>query len=271
MLTKTKTLNGIGVSCAFIYFCLALPASAASFHDCEGICPEMAVLPPGSFMMGGKPGEEAWSALEAPRHRVTIPYALAVAVTPITFEQWSACASDGGCNGYTPGDYGFGRGDRPVVAVSWNDAQGYVAWLSAKTGRRYRLLSEAEWEYAARAGTDTAYYWGDAVGSGHAACNGCGSAFDKKSTAPVASFAPNAFGLHDMAGNVMQWTADCWTPNYDGAPADGSARTDGDCSRRVVRGGNWFIRPFALRAGFRRQVPQGMRDDIFGFRVARLR
>jgi len=153
--------------------------------------------------------------------------------------------------------------------VNWNDAQAYAAWLSRKTGKHYRLLSESEWEYAARGGATTAYYWGDAVGKGNAACNGCGGEWDKKTAAPVGSFAPNPFGLYDMAGNVMQWTLDCWNPNYEGAPADGSPWMSGDCTHHVVRGGNWFIRPFALRSGFRRQVPVDERDDIFGFRIAR--
>jgi formylglycine-generating enzyme required for sulfatase activity len=218
--------------------------------------------------MGGAPTEEAWSVMEAPRHRVTVR-AFAMAKNDVTFDEWNACVADGGCDGYTPGDFGFGRGSRPVISVNWNDAQAYVTWLSRKTGKRYRLPSESEWEYAARGGTDTAYYWGDAIGEGHAVCNGCGSQWDKKSTAPVGTFAANPFGLFDMAGNVMQWTADCWHPTYEGAPADGSAWMDGGCSQHVVRGGNWFIRPFALRSGFRRNIATTERDDIFGFRIVR--
>ena len=246
-----------------------LPAVAASFRDCPVPCPEMVELPPGDFLMGGAPTEEAWSGMEAPRHKVTIAKPLAVSKYDITFDAWNACATDGGCGGYIPSDFGFGRGKRPVITVNWNDAQAYVAWLSRKTGKHYRLLSESEWEYAARGGTSAAYYWGDAVGKGNAVCNGCGSEWDKKSSTPVGSFPPNPFGLYDMAGNVMQWTQDCWNPSYEGAPADGSPWMTGDCTHHVVRGGNWFIRPFALRSGFRRQAPADERDDIFGFRVAR--
>jgi formylglycine-generating enzyme required for sulfatase activity len=249
---------------------IACAAPLGSFSDCAAACPEMIALPPGAFTMGGAPDEAGMSPMERPRHTVTIAYRLAVAKNDVTFDEWGACVADGGCNGYSPKDYNFGRGSRPVVHVNWHDAQAYVAWLSHKTGKPYRLLSEAEWEYAARAGTATAYYWGDAVGTGNAVCNGCGTQWDRKSTVPVGTFPPNPFGLNDMAGNVMQWTLDCWHPTYDGAPADGSAwEAGGDCSQRMVRGGNWFIHPFGLRSGFRRQIPVDERDDIFGFRVAR--
>jgi len=243
-------------------------SAPASFRDCATACPEMISLPGGSFMMGGLPTEENWSAQEAPQHRVLVR-AFAMAKNDVTFDEWSACVADGGCDAYVPGDYGFGRGNRPVLTVNWNDAQTYVTWLSRKTGKHYRLPTEAEWEYAARGGTTTAYYWGDAVGEGHAVCNGCGSPWDKDMTAPVGSFAANPFGLFDMAGNVMQWTADCWHPTYGSAPTDGSAWMDGDCTQHVVRGGNWFIRPFGLRSAFRRNIQANERDDIFGFRVVR--
>ena len=127
------------------------------------------------------------------------------------------------------GDSSFGRGTRPVINVSWDEAQQYVAWFSKMTGRPYRLLTEAEWEYAARAGSTTAYYWGDEIGKGNANCNGCGSQWDNRETSPVGSFKPNKFGLYDMAGNVYQWVQDCYHDDYDGAPTDGSART----SRRL--------------------------------------
>jgi formylglycine-generating enzyme required for sulfatase activity len=254
---------------ALILFAAMDAAAARTFRDCADVCPTMVEIPAGHFTMGGAPGEEGLSAMEAPRHAIAINYRLAVAKNDVTFDEWEACVADGGCNDYHPGDYGFGRGNRPVITVNWHDAQAYVAWLSRKTGKAYRLLSESEWEYAARGGTTTAYYWGDAIGQGNAVCNGCGTAWDKKSTAPVGSLPANPFGLNDMAGNVMQWTLDCWNPTYDGAPTDGSAWEAGDCGKRMVRGGNWFIRPFALRSGFRRQISVEERDDIFGFRVAR--
>ena len=242
---------------------------ARAFRDCADVCPQMVTIPSGRFTMGGAPTEDGWSGMEVPQHRVTIPRGFAIGQYDVTFDEWTACVADGGCNLYPPKDWGFGRGSRPVIGVSWNDAQAYVSWLSRKTGKHYRLLSEAEWEYAARGGTITAYYWGDAVGTGNAVCNGCGSEWDRKLSAPVGSFPPNPFGLFDMAGNIAQWTQDCWNPTYDGALNDGSARMSGDCAFHVVRGGNWFIRPFGLRSGFRREAPVNERDDIFGFRVAR--
>lgn len=261
---KTAFLLGLPVLAL-----LGQPASARTFRDCPTVCRQMVEIPSGSFVMGGAPSEEAWSGREAPQHKVTIGYRLAVATNDITFDEWDACMADGGCNRYRPSDFGFGRGKRPVITVNWHDAQSYARWLSRKTGKRYRLLSESEWEYAARGGTATSYYWGAAAGQGNAVCNGCGSEWDKKTTAPAGTYPPNPFGLFDMAGNVAQWTQDCWNPTYDGAPADGSAWESGDCAKRVTRGGNWFIRPFALRSGFRREVPVDERDDIFGFRVAR--
>jgi formylglycine-generating enzyme required for sulfatase activity len=136
-------------------------------------------------------------------------------------------------------------------------------------GKSYRLLTEAEWEYAARASTTTAYYWGDDIGKGNANCNGCGSQWDAKQTSPVGSFKPNAFGLYDMAGNVWQWVQDCSHGNYDGAPADGSAWTSGDCSRRVLRGGSWNYNPQALRSAFRGRDATVLRFINLGFRVGR--
>jgi formylglycine-generating enzyme required for sulfatase activity len=151
--------------------------------------------------------------------------------------------------------------------VSWDDAQQYVAWLSRKTGKSYRLLSEAEWEYAAQAGTGRE---AEATpGAGQANCDGCGSQWDDKQTAPVGSFAANAFGLHDMLGNVWEWTADCWNDSHAGAPADGSARQGGDCSRRVLRGGSWSSLPVYTRSADRLRNTTGSRVDVVGFRVAR--
>src|SRR5262249_40880696 len=141
--------------------------------------------------------------------------------------------------------------------------------LSKMTGKPYRLLTEAEWEYAARAGSTTAYYWGDEIGKQNANCNGCGSEWDNRRTSAVGSFRPNAFGLFDMAGNVWQWVQDCYHVNYDGAPADGSAWTSGDCSYRVVRGGSWIDLPQSLRAAPR--VGASITERVFGrgFRVGR--
>src|SRR5262249_16038271 len=153
----------------------------------------------------------------------------------------------GACNHHRPNDEGWGRGTRPVINVSWFDATAYVKWLSAKTGQQYRLLTEAEWEYAARAGTSTAYFWGNQIGRNQANCEGCGSRWDNKQIAPVGSFPANAFGLHDMHGNVWQWVEDRYDDNYNDAPADGRTWTSAEnCiseNTRVLRGGSWGYHP----------------------------
>jgi formylglycine-generating enzyme required for sulfatase activity len=156
-----------------------------------------------------------------------------------------------------------------VINVSWDDAQGYVAWLAKKTGKPYRLLSEAEWEYAARAGTATPYPWGDEPGTNRANFKGAGSQWSGKQTAPVGSFEPNKFGLHDMIGNVWEWVQDCGNESYKGAPADGRAWESGDCGLRVARGGSWLNLPEGARAAGRYWDPPGLRSILLGFRVAR--
>jgi formylglycine-generating enzyme required for sulfatase activity len=159
-----------------------------------------------------------------------------------------------------------------VINVRCDDAQVYVKWLSRITGKDYRLLSEAEYEYAARTGSQTKYPWGDGIkrnGQAMANCDGCGSQWDTKQTAPVGSFPANAFGLLDMVGNVWEWTDDCWHESYQGAPAEGSAWTRGDCSRRVVRGGSWDLNPVNLRSANRYGNDTGGRLNDLSFRVAR--
>ena len=214
-------------------------APGTAFRDCPE-CPEMVVVPAGSFMMGSPSHEAGRDNDEGPAHRVTIAKPFAVGKYEVTFAEWDACVADGGCGGHRPGDKGWGRGRRPAINVNWDDAKAYVRWLSDKTGKQYRLPSEAEWEYAARAGTTTRYSWGDEVGRNRANCDGCGSLWDNEQTAPAGSFRANVFGLHDVHGNVWEWVEDCWSGNYLGAPADGSAWESGDCSRRVLRGGSWF-------------------------------
>ena len=232
-------------------------------------CPEMIVVPAGRLWMGSPKGQGDDD--EHPQRLVTIARHLAVAKFALTFEEWDACAALGGCRPDV-GDSGWGRGRRPAINVSWDDAQAYVKWLSGITGKPYRLLSEAEYEYAARAGSQTAYPWGDAIkldGKTMANCANCGSQWDDKRTAPVGSFAPNRFGLYDMIGNVWEWTEDCWNDTYQGAPTDGSAWTAGDCNRRVVRGGSWNYGPDLLRSALRDWFTTGLRLDHVGFRVAR--
>ena len=156
-----------------------------------------------------------------------------------------------------------------MINVSWKDAQAYVAWLTRESGAPYRLLSEAEWEYVARAGSETAYHWGDEIGRNRANCKECGSQWEGKQTAPVGSFAANAFGLHDVHGNVSERVEDCWNDGYAGTPADGSAREQGDCSSRVVRWGPWNSDLRSLRSASRGKIDVGSRSYFGGFRVAR--
>jgi formylglycine-generating enzyme required for sulfatase activity len=240
-----------------------------TFKECPK-CPEMMVVPAGSFTMGSPTTEPGRSAEEGPQHTVTIARPFAVGRFEVTFEEWDACASGGGCNGYKPSDEGWGGGRRPVVNVSWDDAKAYIAWLSKKTGKPYRLLSGAEYEYATRAGTQTTYAWGDDVGTNNANCHSCGSQWDARQTAPVGSFAANGFGLYDMEGNVREWTEDCYHDTYNGSPTDGSAWIEGgNCYHRVVRGGSFLLAPAFLRSASRYWFTSDYRLRYLGFRVAR--
>ena len=239
-----------------------------TFKDCEK-CPEMVVVPEGGFTMGSPASEPGRDVDEGPAHNVTIAKPLAVARFSATFDDWDACVADGGCDDHKPGDQGWQRGRLPVINVRWVDAMAYVAWLSRKTGKTYRLLTEAEWEHAARAGSTTAYYWGNEIGKGNANCDGCGSKWDNEQTSPVGSFAANTFGLYDMAGNVWQWVQDCYHNSYNGAPTDGSSWVSGDCNKRVLRGGSWFSFPQLLRSAGRYWSPDKSQGNLTGFRVAR--
>ena len=244
------------------------------FRDCPN-CPEMVVLPDGFFLMGSPPDASFSEYQEQPYHPVTIAQPFAVGRYEVTFDEWDACVAEGGCNGYKPEDKKWGRGRRPVINVSWKDAQDYLYWLGQKTGKPYRLLSEAEWEYAVRAGTTTAYYWGDSHKGICAYANVGESAFNcdaKERTLPVGSFRPNPFGLYDMIGNVQEWTADCWNDTYDGAPADGRAWQQGDCSLRVTRGRSFYYMDrysAHFRSAARNRGRPGWSRPYIGFRVAR--
>ena len=241
-----------------------------SFKECAD-CPEMVVLPAGQFVMGSPDSEKGHNVNESRQRVVTIGKALAVSKFETIFAEWDACVAYGDCDHIADDGWGnsIPRGQRPVISVNWYDAKRYVAWLSRMTGKPYRLLSEAEWEYAARAGTQSAYYWGDEVGSGNANCETCGSRWET-GTAPVGSFPPNAFGLYDMLGNVWEWVEDCYHDNYIGAPVDGSAWTmGGDCNLRVEKGGSWSYGLEKLRAAVHERDPPGSRYGTSGFRVAR--
>ena len=243
------------------------------FRDCP-TCPVMVVVPPGSFLMGSPPESEEAYEDERPQHRVTIESPFAVGVYEVTFTEWDACVNAGGCRGYNPDDWGWGRGTLPVFHVSWDDAWEYTAWLSEVTGEAYRLLSEAEWEYVARAGTRTERYWGDDAFEQCRYANGddeyvpCSDGYEFG--APLGSFQANAFGLHDVLGNLWEWTEDCWNDDYTDAPADDRARRVGDCSRRVVRGGSFADGPGFLRSALRLWKSAEERFGLWsGFRVAR--
>ena len=233
--------------------------------------PAMVVIPAGVFRMGCLSDDDFCSSAEQPVHEVTFGRPFALSVHEVTFAEWDACVAAGGCGGYEPGDRGWGRGARPVMHVSRDDVQGYLGWLSSQTGAEYRLPSESEWEYAARAGTVTKYSWGDGdgIGTNRANCDDCGSQWDDDRTAPVGSFGANAWGLYDMHGNVWEWVADCWNGSYAGAPSDGGAWLAGNCSKRVLRGGSWYNFPEGLRAAARHRSSADYRHYGFGFRVAR--
>jgi formylglycine-generating enzyme required for sulfatase activity len=267
------------------------------FQECK-VCPVMVGIPAGTFLMGSPANESGRFDSEGPRHEVTVK-AFALGKYDVSSQEFLAFLKETGyrpspCNSILNMGWGESAGGRPdspyqgdmprwpAVCLDWHDAEKYIAWLNGKvrlehpaagvTGP-YRLPTEAEWEYAARGGTKTARWWGDAIGQRNANCNGCGSEFDNRLFANVDSFAPNPFGLYGMLGNAWQWTADCWHPNYVGAPQDGSAWTEAQCSRQVIRGGSWhnlpvFVRS-AARVGSGRNGEESDFSGMAGFRVAR--
>ncbi len=266
--------------------------SGDSFKDCDS-CPKMVVVPAGSFMMGSPASEKQRDKDEGPRHKVRIPRAFAVGKFEVTKAQFEAFVKDTGhdagneCYTYKGGDWkersgrswrnpGFSQGgDHPVACVNWDDAKAYVVWLARKTGKSYRLLSEAEWEYAARAGTTTPFSTGGKITTdqanfdGNYTYNGSRKGRYRGKTVSVGSFAKNAFGLHDLHGNVWEWVEDCWNDSYSSAPSDGSVHTHGDCSLHVLRGGSWYYNPWYLRSALRDSFSTVSRISFVGFRVAR--
>lgn len=250
------------------------------FRDCAS-CPLMVVLPEGSFMMGSPESElNRWDD-ESPRRRVTIQ-SFAVGVYEITYREWNICVDDGGCT-HRANDYGVLGPSHPVIDVSWHDAKEYAKWLKEKTGEDYRLLSEAEWEYMARAGTDTARYWGERSDGQCLYANGADEAAQREfpdwvtvgcsdghvDLAFVGTFLENAFGVHDVLGNVYEWTEDCWNEDYEGAPRDGNSWQSGFCGVAVIRGGSWISAPGNVRSSFRLWAERSLRDIDVGLRVAR--
>jgi formylglycine-generating enzyme required for sulfatase activity len=231
-----------------------------AFRDCTN-CPEMVSVPAGSFMMGAK------LDYADPAHRVTMASNFAIGRFEVTFDEWGQCVDEGGCK-TRPDDRGWGRGQRPVINVSWLDAKAFVAWLSQKTGYKYRLPTEAEWEYAARAGSGTTYWWGSDLGSGRANCQNCNTS-QGRMTLPVGSFKPNAFGLYDTSGNVAEWVEDCWHDDYHGAPTDGSAWSQPQCQLRVLRGGAFDSDGVYVSSASRFRYDYDVPYSANGFRIVR--
>ena len=231
------------------------------FQDCPN-CPQMVTLPAGSFTMGAADGDPS----EGPAHAVTIDYSLAVGRFEVTVAEWQACAADGACSNQPDGV------QEPAAAamrnVSWGDAQQFVGWLRQLTGKPYRLLSEAEWEYAARGGTSSAFWWGDQAGSARADCKDCGGEWDRKQPGAIGRFDPNPFGLHDMNGGVAEWTADCWFDDYRGAAEKAQARDRKNCQQRVLRGGSWKQEAEHLRSTARHYYDALVPYSGNGLRVA---
>jgi formylglycine-generating enzyme required for sulfatase activity len=257
----------------------ALGPGVHLFKECE-VCPVMAVVPAGQAWIGSPPEEAGRSANEGPQQAVAISQPFAVGRSEVTFEEWFACLAEGGCNAHRPGDFGFGTGKYPVIFVSWQDAKAYVAWLSRKTGASYRLLSEAEWEFAARgcaiAACPAAPFWfGRDIAPERAnynwslSYNGSPKAQRQARTVPADAGAANPFGLLHVHGNVREWVEDCWNDNLVGLPSSAAARTTGDCTRRVVKGGSWADEPRDLRLAKRDWEVATDRQERIGFRVAR--
>ncbi len=279
-----------------VAFALAAPLTAHTqsdagapgsvFRDCP-TCPEMVVVPAGEFTMGST-FEESGHPDEKPKHAVKIGAPIAVSKYEVTFEQWDACVAEGQCP--QANDEGQGRGNRPAYNVNWSEANAYAQWLAKKTGKRYRLLSEAEWEYAARGGTQTPWFWGPAedstgsskaclyanthdetgkqahpmyVWSNHKCSDGAAE------TTNVGKYQPNPFGLYDILGNVREWVADCHHAGYQGAPADGKVWDEPSCEKRIVRGGAWIDGAATTRAAYRHPEEPGFRNYQVGFRIAR--
>lgn len=261
--------------------CQAATQETAPLRDCPE-CPEMVVVPAGTFLMGSSEREMGRDAHEGPMHPVKFAKPFAIGKHEVTFDEWEACVAAQACEAVP--DEGWGRGRRPVIHVSFEMALGYARWLTKRTGKAYRLPSEAEWEYAARAGSTTPWFWGDdpkqACEYGNVGdsslkeehpdwpLHDCHDGYSR--TSPVGSFEPNHFGLHDVAGNVWEWVEDCYNPSYEGAPADGRAWLEGDCVRRLDRGGGWYNKPESVRSAFRYAGDDPSRqNNTLGFRVVR--
>lgn len=254
------------------------PAADPAFRDCPA-CPLMMTVPAGELMMGSPESESRRGSDEGPQHKVQIPRPFAIGKYEVTFAEWDACVAKGGCR-HKPSDEGWGRGKHPVINISYDDAQQFVAWLASTSGKPYRLPTEAEWEYAARAqsiatATTQPFSTGATVGYKQAnydanfvyAAGRIG--IYRQRTMEIGSLPRNAFGLHEMHGNVWEWVEDCYRPDYRDAPADGAAVKSSDCKLRVLRGGAWNYYPWMLRSAARYATPGEVRLNNAGLRVAR--
>jgi formylglycine-generating enzyme required for sulfatase activity len=229
-----------------------------------GSGPQMVIIPAGRFRMGDLHG--VGDDNERPVHQVIIEQSFALARHEVTFDEYDRFAS--ATDRPLPDDAGWGRGSRPVINVSWQDANAYTRWLAEQTGQPYRLPTDAEWEYSARAGTESIYWWGNQPAAGYAICDGCDPRWGGRQTAPVGSLKPNPWGLYDMSGNVDEWVLDCYQPDYHNAPSDGSAAQTRDCTYRVMRGGSWFDIPRVVRPASRYRHLATSSRNSWGFRVA---
>lgn len=234
------------------------------FKDCPD-CPEMAAIPAGDFIMGDKSGRPT----EQPTVRITLAKPFAISRTEITWNQWEACQKDGACD-HIESDHGWGRGTRPVINMTFAQAEAYLAWLSKKTGKTYRMPSEAEWEYAARGGTRTRYWWGDEIGKGKANCRECGAGdFSGHKSAPTRTFEANPFGLYEIHGNIWEWTADCWHPTHEGADPAGKPRVAEKCTLMTIRSGSWYYFAPVSTAASRAKNDRRMKSYNIGIRAVR--
>ena len=258
----------------FLFNCNALEKNinyevGAEFQHC-GLCPQMTVVPSGKFNMGSPETEMNRGDDESPQRIVTVNYDFAVGIFEVTYEQWEHCFINFGCD-HNPIDNGWGRGQHPVSNVSCLDANQYVKWLSKQTGSQYRLLTEAEWEYVARAGSTAKFWWGDESPIGKAVCIKCDlSGETNNMSMPVGTYPPNSFGLHDLHGNVWEWVEDCWSKDYSGHPLYADAyKSESQCKRRVLRGGAWPNGGRHLRSANRSwKGPTHRSTNGKGFRVA---
>ncbi|MFL6676354.1 MAG: formylglycine-generating enzyme family protein [Massilia sp.] len=233
----------------------------AAIKDCNA-CPTMLALHPSKFTMGSNSDPTA-----RPAHRVSIQSPFALGKYEVTVDQWDVCVEAGVCPSVPSS--ADADGNLPMRDVSWNEAQLYLKWLGTVSGRPYRLPTEAEWEYAARGGTTTRYWWGEQMRGGNSSCRECGLPWTEDRPPPVGSFVANPFGFYDMTGSVWEWVADCWHSSYKGAPADGSAWADPTCPMRVIRGGSWRDDGESMLSTTRFKADAGERAPQNGFRVAR--